>query len=137
MKKIATIILIIAIPLAVGSWYSVARKKSVKTETIKYTLENKTYNLLTAKTQEEWEKGLMFLDPTSSRLRGVNGMIFIFPDKQVRTFWNKNTYVDLDLYWLNDEKITGKSELPSIEKSKKIVTVNSSSPVNKVIEIIK
>ena len=36
-------------------------------------------------------------------------MIFIFPDKERQTFWNKNTYLDLDIYWMNDDKVVGKS----------------------------
>ena len=66
-----------------------------------------------------------------------DGMIFIFPEKQMRTFWNKNTYMDLDIYWLNDEKVVNKSYLPSILKSKEIVTVNSEEKINRVVEIIK
>ena len=65
-----------------------------------------------------------------------DGMIFIFPEKQVRTFWNKNTYMDLDIYWMDDGKIIGKSLLPSILKTKKIITV-SSGKVNQVVEIIR
>jgi len=70
-------------------------------------------------------------------LRGIDGMIFTFNDKEIRSFWNKNTYLDLDLYWISDKKVVGQSYLPSIEKSKKITMVYSSSPVNKVIELVK
>ena len=65
-----------------------------------------------------------------------DGMIFVFPDKQMRSFWNKNTYLDLDLYWMDDEKIIGKSFLPSTLKTKKIITVSSPGKVNQVVEII-
>ena len=34
-----------------------------------------------------------------------DGMIFIFPDKQIRSFWNENTYLDIDVYWLDGEKV--------------------------------
>ena len=66
-----------------------------------------------------------------------DGMIFIFPDKQIRNFWNKNTYLDLDIYWSKDNKIVGKSFLLSILKSKTIVTVNSKEKVDRVVELIK
>ena len=69
-------------------------------------------------------------------LIGVDGMIFIFPNKQVQSFWNKNTYLDLNVYWLNDDKIVGKSFLPSILKSKETVVVKSPDKVNRVVEII-
>jgi uncharacterized membrane protein (UPF0127 family) len=64
-------------------------------------------------------------------------MIFIFPSKQIQNFWNKNTYLDLNLYWMDDEKVVGKSVLPSILKSKETITVNSGKEVNRVVEIIK
>ena len=43
--------------------------------------------------------------------------------------------MDLDIYWIADNKITGKAFLPSIEKSKEIVTVKSEKEVDTVIEI--
>src|SRR3990167_7212503 len=65
-------------------------------EIINYKIQNKTHKLLVADTPEKWEKGLMFF----RKLDGVDGMIFIFPDKQPRIFWNKNTLMDLDLLWI-------------------------------------
>jgi len=101
-----------------------------------YKINNKNYCLLTANNQEQWQKGLMFYK-NKKELKGADGMIFIFPDKERRTFWNKNTYLDLDIYWMNDEKIVGKSYLPSILKSKEIFVVKSVGEVNKVVEIVK
>ena len=104
-------------------------------EFINYSINNTKYKLLVADEQEEWQKGLMFYK-NKQELKGADGMIFIFPDKDYRTFWNKNTYLDLDVYWLNDDKVVGKSFLPSILKSKKVVTVGSGEEVNRVVEII-
>ncbi|MDH7476054.1 MAG: DUF192 domain-containing protein [Microgenomates group bacterium] len=100
---------------------------------INYFLENKNVTLLIADTPEKWERGLMFV----KKLDDADGMIFIFPDKKIRTFWNKNTFVDLDIYWINGKNIIGKDFLPSISKTGKITTVDSKKEVNKVIEIIK
>jgi len=107
-----------------------------KTPFIKYKLNNRTYKLLTAKNQNEWERGLMFYK-NKKELKGADGMIFIFPNKDHRTFWNKNTYLDLDVYWLDDDKVAGKSFLPSILKSKQPVIAISPGKVNRVVEIIK
>ncbi|OGK16701.1 hypothetical protein A2774_00170 [Candidatus Roizmanbacteria bacterium RIFCSPHIGHO2_01_FULL_39_12c] len=96
-----------------------------------YKLEDKNLRLLVADTPEKWQKGLMYF----RTLEGVDGMIFIFPDSEIRTFWNKNTYMDLDIYWINGDKVVGKNYLPSIEQSKRIVTVSSPEPADKVIEI--
>ncbi len=94
------------------------------------------YHLLVARNSAQWTKGLMYYQ-SKDELNGIDGMIFIFPEKQVRSFWNKNTYLDLDIYWMEGEKVIGKSYLPSILKSKEIVVVKSSGEVNRVVEIVR
>lgn len=107
-----------------------------KSSFLEYHLEGKTYKLLTAKNSQEWQKGLMFYK-NKKELKGADGMIFIFPDKDYRSFWNMNTYLDLDVYWLDDDQVVGKDFLPSILKSKDLVSIGSPRKVNRVIEIIK
>ena len=70
------------------------------------------------------------------KLNNADGMIFLFPDKKPRVFWNKNTYVDLDIYWIFNDKVVGRDFLPSINKSNGVVYVSSPVPANKVVEII-
>lgn len=98
-----------------------------------YFINNKNYCLLTADNRDEWEKGLM------DKKKPVNfdGMIFIFPNKEIKSFWNKNTYMDLDVYWMDGNRVTGKSFLPSILESKEIIFVESSQKVDRVVEIIR
>lgn len=110
----------------------IPKRKYKNYQSINYSLKGKNYQLLVANTPEKWEKGLM----NFNELEGVAGMIFVFPDKKPRTFWNKNTYLDLKLYWLADDKIIGEDFLPSIKKSKKIISVSSPKPVDKVIELV-
>lgn len=98
---------------------------------IDYQIENKNYKLLVADTPAKWEKGLMYF----RSLEGVDGMIFLMNSREIQSFWNKNTFMDLELIWIDGDKVVGKSKLPSIEKSKEIVTVNSPAPADKVIEI--
>ncbi|MCX7881422.1 MAG: DUF192 domain-containing protein [Patescibacteria group bacterium] len=102
---------------------------------LKYNLNGKTYKLLIAKNPSQWQKGLMFYK-SKKELKGAEGMIFIFPDKDIRSFWNKNTFLDLDVYWLDDDRIVGKDFLPSINKSQSIIIVTSPNKVNKAIEIV-
>ena len=97
-----------------------------------YTLEGKKMKLLVASTPAQWEKGLMYY----RKLDGVDGMIFEFPDSSVRTFWNKNTFMDLKVYWINEGKVLGVDDLPSIEKSKKVVYVSSLGNADTVIELV-
>jgi poly-gamma-glutamate synthesis protein (capsule biosynthesis protein) len=100
---------------------------------VPYELENKIYLFREAKTPEEWQRGLMFVKKPVD----YDGMIFIFPDKQIRSFWNQNTFVDLEVYWLDDDKIIVKEKLPSVIKTKTVKIITSPLPVNKVVEIIK
>jgi uncharacterized membrane protein (UPF0127 family) len=100
---------------------------------VPYKLEGKNYHLLVADNADKWERGLMFY----RELKGVDGMIFSFPDEDYRTFWNKSTYMDLDIYWINKEVVMGKSELPAFQKVNQIVTVNSSDKVDTVVELVK
>lgn len=97
-----------------------------------YELEGKNMKFLLAETPAQWEKGLMYY----RKLDGVNGMIFKFPDSSVRTFWNKNTFMDLKVYWINEGKILGVNDLPSIEKSKKVIYISSPANADTVIELV-
>ncbi len=106
---------------------------SSATEVIEYEIEGRMYRLYTARTAAEWRQGLM----NHRSLDGVDGMIFYFPDEEIRNFWNKNTFMDLDVYWIRGDKVVGVSELPSIEKSGDIVSVSSPEEVDVVVEIVK
>lgn len=102
-------------------------------QVIKYKLENKTYKFLVADTPEKWTKGLMHV----RTLNNLDGMIFLFPKAELHNFWNENTLMDLDVYWIKDDRVVGKSFLPSIEKSKKRVSINAPSAVDTVIEFVR
>lgn len=95
------------------------------------TIEGKQYNLLIADNEEKQAIGLMNV----TNIEPYDGMAFLFTDTASRTFWNKNTLISLDLYWMNDGIIEGKSQLPSINDSKEVVTVTSNVPVNMVVEL--
>ncbi len=103
------------------------------TPTIIYNIENKRLVLIEATNEAQWERGLMYAD----RNIPVDGMIFKFPKRANRTFWNKNTYVDLDVFWLNGERIIGRAYLPSIARTKREVLVQSPGQVDQVIEVIR
>ena len=130
MKRIIFIMLFFTV---VTCYFVFKNNNCQNNQAKKYYINNKNYCLLIADSQDEWEKGLMFY----KKPLDFDGMIFIFPDKRVRSFWNKNTYLDLDLYWMDEDKVVNKSYLPSILKSKIIVIVESKEKVDKVVEIIK
>ena len=63
------------------------------------------------------------------------GMLFVFPNKQVRSFWMKNMNFSLDIIWIRDNGIAHISEnlTPEGESPKK--TYSSILPVNYVLEV--
>ena len=58
---------------------------------------NETFNLEIATSSKDQEIGLMHRD----HLDTDHGMIFVFPDEQVRDFWNHEVHFSLDLIFLN------------------------------------
>lgn len=52
-----------------------------------------------ARTFEEREQGLMYRE----NLPKGRGMLFVFPDAQIRSFWMKNTFIPLDIAYLDAE----------------------------------
>ena len=111
-------------------------------KTINYQIPVSNYSLATshslfvADTPEKWEKGLMYVKNRED-IGGRDGMIFIFPDSQSLSFWNKNTLSHLTLYWIQNKKVVGISDLPSITETGTIFTVSSPSPADTVLEIMK
>jgi uncharacterized membrane protein (UPF0127 family) len=49
---------------------------------------------------EERNQGLMF----RKELGADNGMLFVFEKEDAYCFWMKNTYIPLDIIWLNSDK---------------------------------
>jgi len=107
-------------------------QKSVDNQWFFYSIGDKTYRLKVADNQAAWSKGLSGIKEKPS---GYDGMIFIFPNKQIRPFWNQGTYLDLNVLWLEDFKIIQEDELKSIKNGLQIIT--PSKPINYVIELFK
>ena len=79
--------------------------------------------------KSEQRTGLMYrreLAPTA-------GMLFIFPDEDIRSFWMKNTYVSLDMIFLDAEE-----KIVSIQKNTRPLTTKSyasEGPAKYVLEV--
>lgn len=60
----------------------------------------KTITVEIAETSKQLEHGLMY----RKKLAADSGMLFIFPDEQIRMFWMKNTLIDLSIGYFNKQK---------------------------------
>ncbi|MEN3014332.1 MAG: DUF192 domain-containing protein [Endomicrobiia bacterium] len=128
--KFFKVLLIILFGVA-GLFLFLLKKEDYKI--IDYEIEGKIYKLLLADTPKKWAKGLMH----KRNLKNADGMLFVFPEKRKPTFYNKNTYLDLEIYWINGSSVVAKNYLASIEKTKIIVYVEAPDYVDKVAEIVK
>ena len=82
---------------------------------IKITINDKDYNLLVAKTEEEKELGLMNVESMDDD----EGMIFVYDEIQPEiAFWMKDTDIALDIIFVNedDEVISVKKGEPLSEE---------------------
>ena len=103
-----------------------------KTEKVVLNIDGKNYTLLTARTSVEKMRGLSGI----TELKNADGMVFYFDAQQKITFWNKNTHLDLELVWMNGDKIIGRDFLPAEDKAG-LITKESPAEVDRVIELVK
>lgn len=69
-----------------------------------------------ASTPRQHEMGLMFRDSVPAG----TGMLFVFDEEEVRGFWMDNTYVDLDVAFIDGSlRIVGFEQLDAMDKEVK------------------
>ncbi len=98
-------------------------------EEVTLILHHHRFIVETARTVSEWTEGLMH----RKTLPPDRGMIFIFPDSQVRYFWMKDTPIPLDVLFL-DESGTIVSKREMEPDSTKLVS--SDKPCDYAIELL-
>ena len=113
MKKV--IFVLITAFIGIGFYFQTFFTKfNLPTDTQNVTIDGKVYKLLVANNEIEHTNGLMNV----RKLNNADGMVFLFDKSSIRTFWNQNTLVDLDVYWMDGDAVVGHDLLPSIEKTK-------------------
>jgi uncharacterized protein len=91
--------------------------------------ESASISVEIAETEEQRTQGLM----GRTRMDERQGMLFIFPDEEYRSFWMVNTPLSLDIIYVNsDRKIVTirRNTVPFSEES-----IPSSAPARFVIEV--
>ncbi len=82
-----------------------------------------------ANTEFDRELGLMF----RKSMKENQGMLFMFPADTTQTFWMRNTYIPLDMVFINSQK-----KIVSISKNTRILsdqTYTSKGPAQYVLEV--
>lgn len=128
MSKNLTIslIILIAIPIVIFFFY---KKPSSKFETVNLKIKNIDYKLEVAKTISQKSAGLS----KRTNLCSNCGMIFVFSKNGVLPFWMKDTFVPLDMIWLNSEgKVT---DIINASETNSTKILQNSQPAKYVIEL--
>lgn len=133
LAVLATVVIVIVVGFIVIPSFDTVGNHWNGYEEIPYEIEGQTYKLLVADTNEKRARGLM--DVEKKHMNGFAGMIFLFDDVREQSFYNKNTRLDLTIYWIRNDTVIGKSALPSIDSAGPL-TITSPEPVDTVVEIV-
>ena len=87
------------------------------------------YHVEVAKTNEEQVKGLMY----RLELKKNEGMLFLFDNEKNTSFWMKNTFIPLDIIFINKNGSINKIHNNTLPKSLK--RIKSNGKVLAVLEI--
>lgn len=100
LKWIVVTILLVLSHIAFAN--SETEKVEFKTSEISVVFEKKTKKIKVelAENDTQHARGLMF----RKSLGANEGMLFIFPDETIRSFWMKNTIIDLSIGYFNKDK---------------------------------
>lgn len=82
-----------------------------------------------ARTKEQRQKGLMFRDA----IKPGSGMLFLFEDLAERSFWMKNTWISLDIIFIQEDGVIHKIHKEA--KPHSLEHINSEGEVRYVLEI--
>lgn len=92
-RRLAAVVLLM-LPAACGG-----EAATRPAETVAYVIKEKTFHLEIADDDAERARGLM----ERERLAADGGMLFVMGHSGVHHFWMKNTLIDLDALWVNEE----------------------------------
>ena len=94
-------------------------------------IDGRTISVEIADTPALQEQGLS----DRKSLPADRGMLFIFPDKQIRTFWMRRMHFPLDIIWIDDRTIAGVEKNLPPEGDLPLKYYSSGRAVNYVLEL--
>ncbi len=94
-------------------------------------ISNNRIKIETAATFEQQTKGLS--NRTSLPINA--GMLFIYPDYQLRSFWMKEMKFSIDIIWIANKKVVGIEKNVPLPQTVPIPTYRSPQPVNYALEV--
>lgn len=98
-------------------------------QTTQVKIENKTYRLFVADTEEKRKRGLSNI----SSIKDGEGMIFVFNKPDYYRFWMKDMKFPLDFLFLRGDQVV--DLLANVDPSTYPQTFISKSPADKIIEL--
>jgi len=104
------------------------KKRAMQYSVSTVTINNETFTVELATTPSQQRLGLMFRKHLPER----EGMLFIFKRPEIRRFWMRNTFVPLDIIFIDaDRKIINIATMPPLTDQ----TCRSTRPALYVLEI--
>jgi len=87
--------------LSVSTWAFANESTEVVFEKKKIRIGQLKIDVELAKTNEQQQRGLMY----RKSLKDNDGMLFVFDREDYRTFWMKNTWIDLSIGYFDKNRI--------------------------------
>lgn len=91
--------------------------------------EDVNLNVEIAKKPHELRKGMMF----RTEIKPMTGMMFLFPDNRIRSFWMKNTLVPLDMIFIREDGII--DHIHANAEPESLKPIKSKGKVTSVLEL--
>lgn len=125
-----TIVLMVAF-LAVAIIFLVLTQKPLEQKLVEVRVGNAIFEAEIVDQPLSWQRGLSGRD----QLVENRGMLFIFPDRQIRNFWMKDMRFSIDIIWISENEIIGLVQNARPESAEPYTIFTSPEPVDKVLEI--
>lgn len=128
MKKTIIIFIVLLIIIAAG----ITIGTELFSEKPKAIVQDKSFNLLIAKTDKEKQIGLSDTDSLSSD----SAMLFTFEKADYYSFWMKNMKFPIDIIFIKDNKIvTIYNNVEPATNNKELAVYQPQEPADSVLEI--